>query len=194
MERARMNRSGFVRSTAAAAAAVAFLRRGALGATMAQGEPVLSALVATIVPIGQAQFPPIGTPLIVARIDALYHLSTDPVFGASLQVFDNLAGFAVPSPTLLKLEQMTLRDGLLAALQRRDATSFEASKLDPSSKFIELSTNDRTRYLGLWQHSAFNTRRRFYQSIRAATYAALYSMPESWNAIGYAGPLIGTMR
>jgi hypothetical protein len=194
MEGAKMNRSGFVRSTAAAAAAVAFLRRSALGATTAQSEPVLSALVATIVPIGQPQFPPIGTPQIVARIDALYHLSTDPVFGASLVAFDNLAGFAVPSPTLLKLEQMTLGDGLVAPLQRLDATSFEASKLDRSRTFIELSTNDRVRYLGLWQHSAFNTRRRFYQSVRAATYAALYSMPESWKAIGYAGPMIGKIR
>jgi hypothetical protein len=187
-----MNRSGFVRSTAAAAAAgVAFLQRSALGATPAESEPVLTALVATIAPV---KFLPIGTLEIVTRVDALYHLSADPVFGASLQAFNNLAGFAAPSPALMTLERMTLSDADLDVLQSRDKSSFEALQLDGSRTFTELSSSDRTRYLALWQHSAFNGRRRFYQSIRAVTYAAIYSMPESWSAIGYAGPLIGKTR
>jgi hypothetical protein len=246
-----VNRAHFVKTVAAGAAAAAFLRQTALTSAAGASEsgPIAKALVETIFPIGTRGFPDISSGAIVARMNAIFNLDGNAVFTASLQSFNRVADFSVPSSQTMAIDRATMtrtnasgadvpmngddagfltasgvdvsRNGVTnngssvasgvnvnkpsaidagsSAFADRtvnkggsvDAAAFAASGLAVSRAFVDLEPSARIVYLSLWQHSALNVRRRFYQSVRAIAFSTLYSMPESWNAIGYAGPLIG---
>lgn len=185
-----MNRGSFVRATAAAAAAAAFLRDAAMGSASSEYVAVMQPIVETILPIGTPDFPNVEGAHIVTRIDGLYGLGKNATFLASLETFCDISSFATGTRELFATELATVGSVNVPDLVGRDSLLLRASTLPPASTFEGLSATARPIYLRLWEQSAFNTRRRFYGSLRAVTYAALYSMPESWNSIGYAGPLL----
>lgn len=187
-----MNRSSFVNLSAATAAALAFFRTTTLGSATAVGtgyRMMMTPLVATVLPIGARGFPSIESAHLADRIANLYGLDADAAFLGSLAVFSDISTFATGSQTLFGVELATVGNVNIPELLDRDSTAFRGSGLIPSSSFVNLSPSDRRTYLRLWEQSAFNTRRRFYCSVRAVTFSAFYSMPDSWVAIGYAGPL-----
>jgi hypothetical protein len=189
-----MNRLSFVSLSAAATAALAFFRTVALGsgsAASADYSEMMTPLVATVVPIGSPGFPPITALRLTERIASLYHLDANPTFLGTLGAFCDLSMFAAGSQTLLAVEVATVGQVEVAKLLNQDSAAFRNSRLHPSSSFGGLSPSERRTYLTLWERSAFNTRRRFYGSARSVIFAALYSMPDSWSAIDYAGPLLG---
>jgi hypothetical protein len=126
----------------------------------------------------------------VERVNGLFHLDNSPAFSGSLLAFSSLSNFVTGSPELSAAEKSVVRNIDFRALVARDDGSFRASGLSQGATFETLSESERARYIGLWSQSAFSTRRRFYGSVRAVTFIALYSMPEIWPAISYAGPLI----
>lgn len=191
-----MNRTDFVKSMAAGAAASAFLRKTALAsAPSASGSgPILNALIATMLPIGTSGFPDISSDALVARMDGIYKLNADAVFTASLRAFNQMDAFAVSSPQTIEIERATAPHENVNKSGTIDAAAFAASGLRAYQTFVDAEPSARIAYVALWQHSAFNVRRRFYQSVRALSLSTLYSMPESWSAIGYRGPLLSQAR
>ncbi|HEY2473912.1 MAG TPA: hypothetical protein VGI19_03840 [Candidatus Cybelea sp.] len=185
-----MNRAFFLRSSAAAAIACGFLREVAFGAEPSVGVAgTLEALIETILPFGARGVAFVTPAAIAARLNELYALDQSPQFVASLAAFADVGAFPAGSKSLFEIEaaQSALED--IGALTARDGQAFRAAGL-PMVSFDELGARERAEYLRLWQQSAFNARRRFYVSVRAVAMSALYSLPQSWPAIGYAGPML----
>lgn len=185
-----MNRASFVCSSASAIAAVIFLRDVALGSEGSGYASVMAPLVETILPFGAPAFPSVVPEQIVSRISNLYGLDKSPIFLASLAAFSDVSSFGAGSRELFDAELATAGGLNIDDLTRQDASALQSSGLGTAATFEGLGADARIRYLRLWEQSAFNTRRRFYGSVRAITFAAFYSMPESWNSIEYAGPLL----
>lgn len=183
-----MNRSFFI-SSMAAAAAVAFLRDVALADAVVTTAP-MAPLVETILPVGSPNFPAVTAATIADRIESLYHLGDSRTFVASLATFMRPTSFKNPNALLYVAEQATSADVNAGQMTMRDARAYRMAALPNASDFANLTPEQRATYLRLWSRSAFNTRRRFYQSVRFVTFAAFYSMPQVWPAIGYAGPLL----
>lgn len=176
-----MQRSSFLLSAAAASAA-AFLRTwGLAAASSTQVEPQFSALVATLAPPGID---------VAHRIEELFHLQESREFPASLQSFSTVSAFSAGSPELFELERFLVEGADPERLIEADRRAFDVSGLPAHGAFANLDSAGRSTYMRLWVRSAFCARRRFYMSMRAVTFAALYSLRESWSAIGYEGPLI----
>ena len=185
-----MNRASFVRSSAAAAAGATFLRNVAIGSETTSYSSGMAPLVSTILPTSAHEFPDVEATYIVRRAGSLYDLDANPVFLASLAAFSSISTFASGSQSLFSAELATVGNVRIADLVSQDSSALRASGLSAASAFVDLSASDRRLYLTLWERSAFNTRRRFYGSVRAIIFATFYSMPESWGAIGYVGPLL----
>lgn len=184
-----MKRRGFIVSTTALAAA-AFLRDVALGAegTTMAGE--LAPVVETLLPFGTPGFPDVASAEVVGRIDAIFKLSTDPIFAGSLHGFSDVASFPTGTDRLFAAES-TFAPGIdIKELAKHDAATFDSSGLSLRETFGTLTPADRARYVHLWSQSGFIVRRRFYGSVRAVAFVAFYSMPEAWAAIGYGGALL----
>jgi hypothetical protein len=167
-----------------------FLRGTALGAGTGPFDGTMDSLVQTLLPFERASFPRVQPSTIVSRIDEIYALNASPAFAASLSAFANIGTFAVGSAELYAAERSTSPGDRPDALLARDAADFAASRIASDVTFAQLTPRDRARYVVLWSQSAFNTRRRFYRSVRAVAFAAAYSMPIAWRSIGYAGPLL----
>lgn len=183
-----MNRTSFI-SSVGAAAAIAFLKDVALAHAVASPSPMMP-LVETLLPIGSPGFPNVTGPMISDRIESLYHLSESRVFVASLATFMQPASFLEPSTALYAAEKVIDPHVDPAEMNRADVRAYRLADLPHAKTFAALTPRQRTTYLRLWSHSAFNTRRRFYQSVRFLTFAAFYSLPQVWPAIGYAGPVL----
>lgn len=184
-----MRRSAFV-SSAAALVGAAFLRDVALAAPANPADDTFSLLLETLVPFGVPAFPAITSQELATRINALFNLGGSATFNGSLQAFDSLTVFLTGSQQLFAAEALDVPSADAPELVARDAAAFNAIGLPQNATFEALGPAERAEYVRLWSQSAFNTRRRFYGSVRAVTFIALYSMPESWPAINYAGPLI----
>jgi hypothetical protein len=184
-----MRRKGFIASATAFAAA-AFLRDVTLAAQGDGTAGELSAVVETLFPFDAIGFPRVTSAQLAARIDAIFSLSADPVFTGSLHGFGDVAAFSAGATPLFAAERAFLPAAHIDVLVTRDATSFASLGLPRNARFAELSPRQRASYVRLWARSAFLVRRRFYSSVRTVAFAAFYSMPEAWSAIGYGGPLM----
>jgi hypothetical protein len=188
----RLKRAGFV-SAAAALAACGFLRNVALGAERGETTAELGPLVETLLPFGSAAFPISDSGPLVRRIYALFDLERDAVFQASLAGFSSLGAFPAGAEPLFAAEREVTPDTDIQVLRAHDAVAFATGRLRKVAAFGDLDAAERARYVGLWAHSAFGVRRRFYSSVRALTFVAFYSTPEAWHAIGYRGPLLAEL-
>jgi hypothetical protein len=166
------------------------LRDVALAAPGEAPENTFALLVETLAPFGAPAFPAITSAELVTRINTLFHLGEGAVFTGSLRAFSSLGVFVSGSPQLFAAERMALPNADVRDLAARDGAAFKASGLSQTAMFGALGQPERDGYVRLWSQSAFNTRRRFYGSVRAVTFIALYSLPETWPVINYAGPLI----
>lgn len=184
-----MNRTLFI-SSLGAAAAVAFLKDVAL-ADVSDGAALITPLVETLLPFGSAGFPGVPAGVVVERIESLYHLAESDTFRGSLSAFLRPRSFIAPDAALYVAERSDTPHADTQALTLADTHAYRLAALPDEADFARFSPHERAVYLGLWSHSAFNTRRRFYQSVRFVTFAAFYSMPKIWPAIGYGGPLLG---
>jgi hypothetical protein len=176
-------------STLAAAAAGAYLREVALADTLG-GTATLTSVIETLLPFGAAGFPLVSSDTVAQRVDSLFHLSESPAFAGSLATFSRLSEFSAGNGALFAIEQQTIPEVDVARAAAADALAFGKSGLPHDGTFASLMPMQRTAYLRLWSRSAFNTRRRFYQSVRFVTFAALYSVPDAWRSINYAGPIL----
>jgi hypothetical protein len=172
-----------------AAAALAFLKGVAL-ADVPEGAPLMAPVIETILPFGSPRFPGVPVRMVAERIESLYHLAESPTFRGSLSAFLSLRSFTAPDAALYAAERSETPDADIPAQTETDARAYRLAALPDATEFAQLSYQQRSTYLGLWSRSAFNTRRRFYQSVRFITFAAFYSMPEVWPTIGYTGPLL----
>lgn len=184
-----MRRSGFLGSATALAAA-AFLSKVALAAGNDSVSAELTPLVDTLLPFGTSPFLTPQREALVQRIDGLFKLGKSTIFRASLRGFSSVASFPTGANQLFAAEKAALPEADVKKLTAFDATAFAASGLPSAATFQDLKPADRSVYVRLWSQSAFSTRRRFYASVRAITFVAFYSLPESWQAIGYEGPLL----
>lgn len=183
-----MNRTSFI-SSIGAAAAVAFLRDTALADAVGRVFP-MAPLVETLLPVGSSAFPDITAEVLADRIESLYHLGDSRTFEASLATFMQPTSFVSPSTLLYAAEKSITPGQDLRRMTTADAHAYRLAQLPNATDFAHFTPDQRTAYLWLWSHSAFNTRRRFYQSVRFLAFAAFYSMPQVWPAIAYAGPLL----
>lgn len=187
-----MNRTLFI-SSAGAMAAVAFLKNVSLADEYEVPAPI-APLVETLLPFGSAGFPDASVQMVVQRIESIYHLAESRTFVASLSAFMRPSAFVTPGAALYVAEQSSAPEADMRALAASDARAYRFARLPEAGDFGHFSNHERAVYLRLWSQSAFNTRRRFYQSVRFITFAAFYSMPQVWPAIGYAGPLLQGAR
>ena len=184
-----LRRSVFLGSATALAAA-AFLSEVGLAAGNHSVTAELAPVVDTLLPFGTSSFPPIRPEALVRRIDDLFNLGENPIFQASLRGFSSIASFSTGTIQLFAAEKVAAPEADVKELTAIDAAAFSASALPSVAAFQDLKPADRSTYIRLWSQSAFSTRRRFYGSVRAITLVAFYSLPESWQAIGYEGALL----
>lgn len=183
-----MQRSRFLISASALAAA-AFLREVALAPAAPAPQAQIEALISTVVPFG-AGFPLAEPSQVVQRMETLFHLRENAAFQASLAAFASVGAFTAPPAELFELERSADERAVPEQLLEHDRRAFRDSGLAKTQSFAEFTPEERARYVRLWTQSAFSIRRRFYMSIRAVTFEAFYSMPQVWEAIGYAGPIL----
>lgn len=183
-----MNRHSFL-SSIGAAAAIAFLKEVALADSVLGARP-MTPLVETLLPLGSPAFSNVTGAIVCERIESLYHLGESPAFVASLAAFMDPTLFPKYDAALFAAEQSVDPESNPTNMQIADARAYRLAGLPNEDDFAHFTDRQRAVYVRLWPHSAFNTRRRFYQAVRFLTYAAFYSLPEVWPAIGYAGPLL----
>jgi hypothetical protein len=188
-----MNRTSFIRASVATSVAVSFLRSVALGSEATGYAPEMAGVVTTILGAEAFGSSSVSPESIVRRLNWLFSLHRSPAFLASLNAFSDIASFAYGSELLFDSERAQGAVLDTSVLLAHDAAALRATAIQGST-FEGLDAAERAQYLELWEHSAFNVRRRFYNSVRAVTFIAFYSMPESWKAIGYAGPMLAPKR
>lgn len=183
-----MNRTSFI-SSIGAAASVAFLRDVALAE--APNNPYsLTPLVETILPVMDPGFPVVTGQTIAERIESLYHLSDSRTFAGSLSAFMQPSFFPEPLGLLYDVERSSAPDADVHEAASADRERYRRASLPIENNFAAFTPDQRAAYVRLWSQSAFNTRRRFYQSARFLTFAAFYSLPQVWPAIKYSGPVL----
>lgn len=190
----KIHRAAFIGSSAAAVAAAAFLRSVALGAEVGQATAQLTPMVKTMLAFEADGFPAVRAEQLVARMIALFDLDGSLAFVSSLAAFSDVASFSRGNNALFTAERAATAGVDVVALAASDARAFSAERVAASPSYGYLDAMSRLRYVGLWQRSAFTVRRRFFNSLRAITFAAFYSMPEVWPSIGYAGPFVSNPR
>jgi hypothetical protein len=184
-----LRRSAFLGSAATLAAA-AFLRDVAFAADSSSTDTDLAPLIETLLPFGTPSFPGVESGSVIQRINSLFRLGDSPVFQASLRAFSYIPSFTTGAEELNAAERFAVPEANVQELRANDAAAIAAIGLPSSGWFKDLGPADRNAYVRLWSQSAFSTRRRFYGSVRAVTFIAFYSIPETWTAIDYAGPIL----
>lgn len=144
-----------------------------------------------MLPFAEDPFRAIGPAALEARTESLFHLTSQPLFAASLAAFSDVRTFPAVNPLVAALERKWYPDADIESGIASDARSFATfSRQHGVDDFPALDQRARRAYTELWQRSAFGVRRRFYRSIRSVIFAAAYSLDSVWHAIGYAGPLL----
>ena len=158
---------------------------------LADYEPILRALIGTVLPLEVPAFPVTG-PQVQARLLRLFRLERDPRFmllQRSFVLFDQTDLFRDVAP--LAMEEKGERRGTKDEGERhdRDLYSRFATHGTPT-RFTALPLDRQREYFDLWRRSRFLLRREFHAAARSLVMGSAYSMPETWGVIGYAGPLL----
>ena len=169
-------------------------------------EPVLRALIETILPFDHPRFPRISSAEVQARFLALFPLEEEGkylVLRKGLMVFDQIDLFPVLQTPMVSDERELLdpggsrrgaTDGAIAervAQDRRLYAEFRRTSFSSAAgPFTALQPLQRAAYLRLWGQSGFNSKQLFYHAAKRLVMVAAYSLEDFWQAIGYAGPLL----
>ncbi len=161
-------------------------------------EPVLHALIETILPFEHPRFPAVSVPQIQERFLALFPLEAERrylVFQKGLMVFDRLDLFPLLQAPMVA-EEHALLDANAAMIVERAAhdkrlyAGFRDAFPSDAASFTALGPAERAAYLRLWGQSGFNGKQLFYQSAKRLVMVTAYSLSDFWRVIGYAGPLL----
>lgn len=147
-------------------------------------EPVLRALIETILPFEHPRFPSIPVAAIQERLLAFFPLEAERrylVLQKGLMVFDRVDLFPLLQAPLVAEE---------AAPDQSLYEEFQRSFRSDAESFTALQPHARAAYFRLWGQSAFNDKRLFYHSAKSLVMVTAYSMVDLWRVIGYAGPLL----
>ena len=162
-------------------------------------QPVLDALIRTILPFDHPRFPRVTVEAVRARLLALFPLEEDRkylAFQNGLMIFGELDLFPLLQAPLVSEERRLAgtSDGALATKARQDEllyAEFLRTSLPAGARpFTTLDASQRARYLRLWSRSGFDGKRLFYSASKTLAMVTAYSLGEFWSAIGYAGPLL----
>jgi hypothetical protein len=161
-------------------------------------EPVLCAVIETILPFDHPRFPRVSAPEIQTNLLALFPLGDESYAAVrkALLVFDDLDLFPLLHPPLGAEERAHYgaTNADVAAHARWDERRFAefqgAASSSHAPRFTALEPPQRANYLRLWGQSAFNSKQRFYYSLKSLVMVTAYSRADLWHAIEYAGPLL----
>ena len=162
-------------------------------------QPVLDALIRTILPFDHPQFPDVSPEQVRSRLLTLFPLEQDTrflVLQHALLIFGEVDLFPVLQAPLVSDERRLLGTGAatIAAQARQDERLYAAflrtSLPSGPRPFISLDAGQRAGYLHLWGQSGFNGKRLFYQAAKRLVMISAYSREDFWPALGYAGPLL----
>jgi hypothetical protein len=166
---------------------------------LADYEPILRALIGTVLPLEVPAFPVTGQQ-VEARLLRLFRLERDPRFlllQRSFVLFDQTDLFPHFAP-LANEERIVEGRG---AKNEGRGTKDEGKTHDGDlyarfaghgapARFTALPLDRQREYFDLWRQSRFLLRREFHATARSLVMVSAYSMPETWAVIGYAGPLL----
>jgi phage tail protein X len=158
---------------------------------LADYEPILRALIGTVLPLDVPAFPVTGQQ-VKDRLLRLFRLECDPRFlllQRSFMLFDQTDLFPHFAPLTReeKEEGRSTKDE--GEAHDRDLYARFAAHGAPA-RFTALPLDRQREYFDLWRQSRFLLRREFHATARSLVMVSAYSMPETWAAIGYAGPLL----
>lgn len=165
-------------------------------------EPVLRAIVETILPFDHPRFPRVSATEIETNLLALFPLgdqSYAPV-RKGLMLFEELDLFPLLQPPVAAEERALqgATDAEIAERAKWDERLYaewrRAGPSDHATRFTALGPSLRAGYLRLWGQSAFNGKQRFYHSLKSLVMVTAYSRADLWRSIGYAGPLVEKNR
>jgi hypothetical protein len=168
-----------------------------------QWGPVLRSLCSALLAFEDKRFP-VSLETVEAQLLAMFPIDQASDFLAlrkALIVFDDTALFPQQLAVLVTAERSALAayDEPTASLtaaqvdQRlaSDAQLYAAwRRPDMPSHFSAMPLALQRGYVSLWSQSAWLARRRFYRSCKTLIMVATYSLPASWQCIGYEGPLL----
>jgi hypothetical protein len=165
--------------------------------------PILHAVITTLLPLEDPEFPKITAEAIEQRLIRLFPLEREQQFlglQRTIVLFDQLDLFTMFSGPLrseeMKARDVVRRGGQSASIARQireqDAEAFRSfsSTAGGATRFTALAPEHRAHYLMLWRDSASIVKRQFFSALKAIVMVTTYSMDKAWPAIGYAGPLI----
>jgi hypothetical protein len=166
-------------------------------------QPVLNALITSILPFEHAQFPAVDSHAIEQQLLQLFPIEHDPEFvdvPLALVIFDDCGLFETPLAPMIADERRSLHASKLSSSELAAATE-RASDADRHAfheyvrrhgegRFVTHDINARRAYLMLWAHSALIARRRLYRAWKSLVMISAYSTTPFWQAIGYDGPLL----
>jgi hypothetical protein len=158
---------------------------------LADYEPILRALIGTVLPLEVPAFPVTG-PQVEARLLRLFRLERDPRFlllQRSFVLFDQTDLFPHFAP--LAKEEKDEGRGTKDEGKTHDRDLFARfAGHGAPARFTALPLDRQREYFDLWRQSRFLLRREFHATARSLVMVSAYSMPEVWPVIGYAGPLL----
>lgn len=171
---------------------------------LAEYQPVLDALVESILPGPGVDFP-VSTRQVRTRLLSLFPLESDPRFlgmQKALVLFDQTDLFA--QPLTPNQQEEVSRDAAaqspeaastLARGHAHDVALYSAFAGGHSTpRFSSLVLDRRREYLDLWRASGYLVRRQFYASARSLVMISAYSMDAVWPVMHYGGPFVTRRR
>jgi phage tail protein X len=158
---------------------------------LADYEPILRALIGTVLPLDVPAFPVTGQQ-VEARLVRLFRLERDPRFlllQRSFVLFDQTDLFPHIAP--LANEEKDEGRGTKDEGKKQDRELYARfAGHSGAARFTALPLDRQREYFDLWRRSRFLLRREFHATARSLVMVSAYSMPEVWPVIGYAGPLL----
>ncbi len=161
-------------------------------------EPVLRALIETILPFDHPRFPRISAAEVQGRLLALFPFEEERrylVLQKALMVFDRVDLFPLLQTPMVAEERTLLHatDATIAERVTQDQRlydEFRRTLASGAGSFTALQPQARVAYLRLWGQSGFNGKQLFYHSAKRLVMVTAYSLSDFWRVIGYAGPLL----
>lgn len=161
-------------------------------------EPVLRALIETILPFDHPRFPRTSVAEIQERLLALFPFEAERrylVLQKALMVFDRIDLFPLLQTPMVAEERMLghATDAMIAECATQDQRRYDEFRRTLASGaefFPSLQPQARAAYLRLWGQSGFNAKQLFYHSAKRLIMVTAYSLNDFWRVIGYAGPLL----
>jgi hypothetical protein len=159
--------------------------------SLADYEPILRALIGTVLPLEVAAFPVTGQQ-VEARLLRLFRLERDPRFlllQRSFLLFDQTDLYPHFAPLTNEENDEGRRTKDEGEAHDRELYARFAGHGEPA-RFTSLPLERQRAYFDLWRRSRFLLRREFHATARSLVMVSAYSMPETWAVIGYSGPLL----